>query len=284
MDFESISKLCQENLIGLDKEIQLILAAINSQIPTIIEGESGVGKTELVKTIANALGRPFFRVDGDENLTITHLRGWFDPPLVMKTGFGEKSFIPGPLVNSMRKGGLFFFNEVNRAPSESINGVLAALDERNIEIPQLGRIQAVKEFYSLFARNPLEYIGTNPLPEAFFDRCILIRLEHKSGEEAEEIVRLRTDCTDNDLITKIVLFTDQTRNSTYFEAGASVRAAIQLTQLLKNQLMTPDFVYPAINAVYTGKVKLHPDIAKTVEECLFEIAEPIFFPKNSKKS
>ena len=47
--------------------------------------------------------------------------------------------------------------------------------------------------------------------------------------------------------------------------------------------MTPDFVYPAINAVYTGKVKPHPDIAKPVEECLFEIAEPIFFPKNPKK-
>ncbi|MFX0123187.1 MAG: AAA family ATPase [Candidatus Hodarchaeota archaeon] len=233
MNYEAIFLSCQENLIGLDKEIQLILAAISSHIPTVIEGESGVGKTELVKTIAKALGRPFFRVDGDENLTITHLRGWFDPPLVMKTGFGEKSFIPGPLTNSMQQGGLFFFNEVNRAPSESINGVLAALDERQIEIPQLGRVQAIKEFYSIFARNPSEYIGTNPLPEAFFDRCILIRLEHKHGLEAEKIVRLRTDCLDNDLISKVVLFTDQTRVSSYFESGASVRAAIQLTELLK---------------------------------------------------
>ncbi|MHA2202565.1 MAG: AAA family ATPase [Candidatus Hodarchaeales archaeon] len=283
MDFELIFKSCQENLIGLDKEIQLILAAINSHIPAVIEGESGVGKTELVKTIAKALGRPFFRVDGDENLTITQLRGWFDPPLVMKTGFGEKSFISGPLVNSMLQGGLFFFNEVNRAPSESINGVLAALDERQIEIPQLGRVQAIKEFYSIFARNPSEYIGTNPLPEAFFDRCILVRLDHKSGEEAEKIVQLRTDCSDNDLITKVVLFTDQTRVSTYFEAGASVRAAIQLTQLLKNRSQTSDLVYPAINAVYAGKVKLHPDIARSVEDCLYEIAEPIFFPTSSKK-
>ncbi|MFX1282701.1 MAG: AAA family ATPase [Promethearchaeota archaeon] len=281
MNSKVILRKCQENLIGLDEEIQLILAAINSQIATVIEGESGVGKTELVKTIAMALGQPFYRVDGDENLTITHLRGWFDPPLVMKTGFGEESFIPGPLVNAMQKGGLFFFNEVNRAPSESINGVLAALDERKIEIPQLGQIQAKDEFYSIFARNPAEYIGTNPLPEAFFDRCILIRLEHKSGDEAKRIVQLRTKYTDDDLIAKIVLFTDQTRSSTNFEAGASVRAAIQLTQLLKNRPTTPDVVFPAIYAVYSGKVKLHPDINKTVEECLFEIAEPIFSPKKS---
>ncbi|MHA2244441.1 MAG: AAA family ATPase [Candidatus Hodarchaeales archaeon] len=284
MDFKAILRMCQKNLIGLDEEVHLILAAINSQIATIIEGESGTGKTELVKTIAKALGRPFYRVDGDENLTITHLRGWFDPPLVMKTGFGENSFIPGPLVNALQKGGLFFFNEVNRAPSESINGVLAALDERQLEIPQLGRVQAEEEFYSIFARNPAEYVGTNPLPEAFFDRCILIHLEHKSGSEAEKIVRLRTDCSDDDLIAKIVLFTDRTRSSANFETGASVRAAIQLTQLLKNRQKTLDVVFPAINAVYSGKVKLQPDITKTVEACLSEIAEPIFFPIDTKKS
>lgn len=283
MDFSTIFKTCQENLVGLEEEIQLILFAINSQIATIIEGESGTGKTELVKTVALALDLPFYRVDGDENLTITHLRGWFDPPLVIESGFGKKSFIPGPLVNAMQIGGLFFFNEVNRAPSESINGVLAALDERQIEIPQLGRVQAKDEFYSIFARNPAEYIGTNPLPEAFFDRCILIRLEHKSGKEAEKIVGLRTNCSDDELISKIVLFTDQIRLSANFETGASVRAAIQLTQLLNGRSKTPGIIFPALNAVYSGKVKLHTDIAKSVKECLFEIAEPIFFPLHTKK-
>ncbi|MFX0014916.1 MAG: AAA family ATPase [Promethearchaeota archaeon] len=284
MDLEDLLRTCQKNLVGLDKEIQLILAAIDSQIAVIIEGESGTGKTELAKTIAKALNRPLFRVDGDENLTITHLRGWFDPPLVMKTGFGEESYIPGPLVNAMKQGGLFFFNEVNRAPSESINGVLSALDERQIEVPQLGHIKAKAEFYSLFARNPIEYIGTNPLPEAFFDRCILIPLKHKSGYEARKIVQLRTNCSDEDLITKIVHFTDQTRSSANFETGASVRAAIQLTQLLSNRPLVRDVVFPAIYAVYSGKVKLHPDINNSLEDSLLEIAEPIFFPSFSKKS
>lgn len=283
MELEKILEICKQNLIGLEAEIRLVISAIESQIPVVIEGESGTGKTELVKTVAKALERPFYRVDGDENLTITHLRGWFDPPLVMKSGFGEKSFIPGPLVNAMRRGGLFFFNEVNRAPSESINGVLAALDERQIEIPQLGQIHAVEKFYSIFARNPLEYVGTNPLPEAFFDRCILIRLKHKTGDEAERIVRLRTKSADSDLITKIVTFTDRTRSAENFEVGASVRAAIQLTQLLKNGPKTPDIVFPAINAVYSGKVKILSDIAKTVEQCLYEIAEPIFFANDQKK-
>ena len=276
MDNASLLKKCQKNLIGLESEISLILAAIDSQIPVMIEGDSGTGKTELAKTLASALLRPFYRVDGDENLTINKIRGWFDPPLVMKSGFSEKSFIAGPLVRAMQEGGLFFFNEVNRAPSESLNGVLAAMDERKIDIPQMDQIEAAENFYSIFTLNPQEYIGTNPLPEAFFDRCILIKLSNKSGQEASQIVQLRTNCTNADLITKIVQFTDETRISKYFERGASVRAAIQLTHLLKNQTLSPENTYPAIFAVYSGKVKLNPDITKSVNECLKELAESIF--------
>jgi MoxR-like ATPase len=283
MDFKEIIKICRQNLVGLEAETELTLSAIENHIPIVIEGDSGTGKTELAKTLANALGRPFYRVDGDENLTISKIRGWFDPPLVMKTGFNDKSFIAGPLVRAMKEGGLFFFNEVNRAPSESINGVLAVMDERQIEVPQLERMSANDEFYSIFTLNPLEYVGTNPLPEAFFDRCILIRLKHKSGNEAEQIVQLRTGHSDKELISKIVAFTDRTRSFPNFETGASIRAAIQLTQLLKERVADPDVIISAINAVYSAKVKLHPDVSKSVEESLLEIAESIFFPNSLKK-
>ncbi|MFX0086812.1 MAG: AAA family ATPase [Candidatus Hodarchaeota archaeon] len=283
MDFKEILTICRQNLVGLEAETELILSAIENHIPIVIEGESGTGKTELAKTLAKALRRPFYRVDGDENLTITKIRGWFDPPLVMKTGFNEKSFIAGPLVRAMKEGGLFFFNEVNRAPSESINGVLAVMDERQIEIPQLERMSAIDEFYSIFTLNPLEYVGTNPLPEAFFDRCVIIRLKHKSGDEAKQIVQLRTDCEDKDLITKIVTLTERTRSSPNFETGASIRAAIQLTQLLKGQAKDPEAIISSINAVYSAKVKVQPDVSKSIEEILLEIAKPIFFSDGLKK-
>ncbi|MHA2073251.1 MAG: AAA family ATPase [Candidatus Hodarchaeales archaeon] len=283
MDFNKIITKCQENLIGLDTEIEIILNAIENQISVVIEGESGTGKTELAKTLAFALDRPFYRVDGDENLTISKIRGWFDPPLVIQSGFNDKSFIAGPLVQAMQHGGLFFFNEVNRAPSESINGVLAVMDERQIQIPQLDRLKADNKFYSLFTLNPLEYVGTNPLPEAFFDRCILIKLKHKSGEEAKQIIKMRTNCSNDELISKVTLFTEKTRNSPDFETGGSIRAAIQLTLLLKNRTIIPKTILAAINAVFSAKVKLHPDISKSVEDCLIEIAEPIFFPDNIKK-
>ncbi|PWI48005.1 hypothetical protein CEE45_08885 [Candidatus Heimdallarchaeota archaeon B3_Heim] len=285
MQVQMILNKCKENLVDLDDHIILILKAIDQNISIIVEGESGTGKTELAKTIAFALERPFYRVDGDENLTITQLRGWFDPSLVIESGFGEKSFILGPLTLAMSKGGLFFFNEVNRAPSESINGALSAMDssERSIEIPQYINIKARDDFYTIFTLNPSEYIGTNPLPEAFFDRCIRIHLTHKTGKIAEEIVKLRTNCADDELIHKCVLFTEKTRSNTDFERGASIRAAIQLTQLLMNEENQDKQIIQAINAVYSGKIKLQLDISRSVEECLHEIAGEVFFenrPKN----
>ena len=280
-----ILEFCKQNLIALDDEIALLLRAIDQKISIIIKGESGTGKTELAKTIASALNRPFYRVDGDENLAITQLRGWFDPALAIKSGFGETSFIPGPLTLAMLNGGLFFFNEVNRAPSESINGVLAAIDsdERLLEIPQYKTITAKEEFYTIFTLNPLEYVGTNPLPEAFFDRCIQINLTHKSGEQAIDIVKLRTTCTDQGLIERCVAFTEKTQTSHYFERGASIRATIQLTQLLMKNSTHPIQVEQTINAVYSGKVKLQPDIDRSVEDCLSEIAYDIFFSELPKK-
>ncbi len=284
MNIKAILMLCQKNLVELDDKITLILKAIDKNISVIIEGESGTGKTELAKTIASSLERPFFRVDGDENLTITQLRGWFDPALVIESGFGEQSFIPGPLTQAMTEGGLFFFNEVNRAPSESINGALSAMDssERMIEIPQYKRIQANSDFYTIFTLNPSEYIGTNPLPEAFFDRCILIHLTHKTGKAAIDIVKLRTDCTDQALIEKCVFFTEKTRSSINFERGASIRGTIQLTQLLMKESLTSQQTLQAINAVYSGKVKLQPDITRSIEDCLCDIAKEVFFSEDQK--
>jgi len=285
MDISSISKSCTSNLIGLEEEIQLLLKAIQTKLPAVIEGESGVGKTELAKTVVNALKpkRLLFRADGDENLNIGTLRGWFDPPLVLEKGFTEDAFIPGPLTSALLNGGVFFFNEVNRAPSEAINGVLTAMDERSIFIPKLGKKIAHDNFYTVFTQNPTEYIGTNPLPEAFFDRCVYIKLNHKFGKEAQDIVTLRTDCKDHELIELAVRLVDESRSWHQFEIGASIRGAIQIVLLLDNTKFDKNIFTKTAIAVLSKKVKLFPDISSSVDKCITQLVEYIYKADVKKK-
>ena len=113
-------------IVGRKKELQLMVRAVEKGLPIIIEGPVGTGKTEMAKALASCLDKTFIRVDGDDSLTSIKLKGWYDPPLVIEKGFSRETFIPGPLTQSMEEGGIFFYNEVNRAPSETINAALTA--------------------------------------------------------------------------------------------------------------------------------------------------------------
>ncbi|MCE7743228.1 MAG: MoxR family ATPase, partial [Candidatus Heimdallarchaeota archaeon] len=116
---EEVLNQMYELIIGRREELKLMIKAIEKGLPIIIEGPVGTGKTEMAKALANSLDRLFVRVDGDDSLTSIKLKGWYDPPLVIEKGFSRDTFIPGPLTQAMEEGGIFFYNEVNRAPSET---------------------------------------------------------------------------------------------------------------------------------------------------------------------
>jgi len=273
--------LIQRNIIGLEREIELLLYAMQERIPVIIEGEAGTGKTELAKTISHSLARPFHRVDGDPDLTALKLQGWFDPPLVLEVGYSKETFIPGPLAQAMLDGGVFFFNEVNRAPSESLNVLLSALDERILNIPRLGSLQAENGFVAILTLNPLDRIATNPLPKAFYDRCIWIHVDHKPLDKAVQIVKLRTQEEDEELVTLICQIVEATRQHPQIENGASVRAAIHMTKLIR--VMRQDgrdpFDSELLNelaiAALTRNIRLKYDSHLNEEEVIREIVAQV---------
>ena len=103
-------------IIGREIELRKALVAVRAGKHLLIEGPVGVGKTVLAEAVAKHLGRPFYRVDGDERYTEQKLTGWFDPPLVIKNGYSKDAFIPGPLALAMESGGVLFINELNRMP------------------------------------------------------------------------------------------------------------------------------------------------------------------------
>lgn len=285
MDFLSVG------IVGQVKEFQLMVRALEQGVPVILEGEAGTGKTEMAKAVAKYLKRPLFRVDGDQDLSSMKLQGWFDPPLVIKKGYSEDSFIPGTLFNAMEKGGVFLFNEVNRAPAECVNGTLSAIDERQIYIPRLRSLEASEGFASVFTCNPLDRIGTNPLPQAFFDRCVWIKIEHLPLEHAKDIVRLRTNESDDVLVDAICRIVEFSRNHKDVISGGSIRAAIFMTRISQgyrdNGVNPMDFeiLLSIANAALLQKVKLRYDSEFTEVELVEDIVRKVLdMPPVEKKT
>jgi MoxR-like ATPase len=221
----------RHDIIGRRRELSSALVAAQAGKHVLLEGPVGVGKTTIALAIASQLKRKIVRIDGDERYTEQKLAGWYDPPLVLSRGYTRDSFIPGPLSQSMHEGALLLINELNRMPEGTQNVMLTAMDERSILIPKYGQVDASEGFMLIATQNPDEYIGTSQLSEALRDRFICVNLGYQSEEEERGIVRLRSSCSDNRIITVAVSICRQTRQADEIRRGSSVRGAIDLADL-----------------------------------------------------
>ena len=197
----------------------------------LLEGPVGSGKTTLAAAACRRLGRRTIRVDGDDRFSEDRLAGWFDPPLVLRLGYGEGAFVAGPLVRAMREGGVLFLNELNRLPEAAQNLLLPALDEGLVEIPHLGEVRAAEGFQVVATQNPAEYVATGHLSEALRDRFEHLMVGYQTAPEEEQIVAAATGCADTALVRAAVRVVRGTRLHPRVRRGASVRGAIAMVEL-----------------------------------------------------
>ncbi len=223
-------------LIGRDEELGRVRACLKAKRNVLIEGPVGVGKTHLALAVTQELGSPVFRVDGDSRYSEQKLSGWFDPPTVIKKGFSADAFMPGPLVEAMREGGVLFINELNRLPEGVQNVLLPAIDERMITVPRLGVIRAAPGFLVIATQNPKEFVATSHLSEAVLDRFELVVLGYQSEEEELSIVSRRVGDGGlkgdlKNLAVAATRITRLTRGHPRVRRGASVRAAMSIAEI-----------------------------------------------------
>ncbi len=221
----------EHGIVGRGNELRLCLAVLGAGQNLLLEGPVGVGKTTVALAVCRHLGRRTVRVDGDERYTESRMTGWFDPPLVLKKGYGDESFFPGPLVQAMRDGSVLFINEMNRMPETVQNVLLPALDERLIVLPRIGELRAAPGFQVVATQNPVEYIATGHLSEALRDRFEHVPLRYQDEAEERAIVTRDTGAADVELVALAVAIVRMTRTHEKVRKGASVRGAAGIVKL-----------------------------------------------------
>jgi MoxR-like ATPase len=254
-------------IVGRLEELSLSLAVLRAGHHLLLEGPVGVGKTTVALAVCGHLGRRVYRVDGDDRYTESKLTGWFDPPVVLKAGFGPDTFTAGPLVQAMREGAVLFINELNRMPESVQNVLLPTLDERRLLVPHVGEVLAQPGFQVVATQNPVEYIATGHLSEALRDRFEHVGLLYQDEAEEFEIVAKSTGCADERMVAEAVRLTRETRHHPKFKKGASIRAAMAMVRIAR-ELEGPDALRRAARAALATRVELKDENAEGLDAIL----------------
>ncbi len=148
----------------------------------LLEGVPGLGKTQLVRVLSQALDLQFSRIQFTPDLMPTDITG---TNLLVESEDGQRAFRfePGPIFAN-----LVLADEINRATPKTQAAMLEAMQERQITVArQVHRLGP--PFFVMATQNPIEMEGTYPLPEAQVDRFMFkLVIGYPSGDELGEIL------------------------------------------------------------------------------------------------
>jgi len=280
---QKLRNVINEYFIGHEEVTGNILICLLAGGHVLLEDAPGVGKTTLAKTLSRAVNLDFGRIQFTPDTLPSDVTGL--SVLNMKTG--EFEYREGAIMHQM-----ILADEINRTSPKTQSSLLEAMAEGRITVD--GRIRELPDPFMVIAtQNPIEFIGTYPLPEAQMDRFMMklsigypdpedeIRMTRNQLEgktfdtiesvlEADDIVRMRDEVSKVTIVDSVLKYANDiinlTRSENRFVMGASPRAMIMLVKAsqAKAYLEGRDYVIPDdVKAVSVNT--LHHRIALTYE-------------------
>ena len=286
---EAVSKIRTEIrkfIVGQQRMIDLIIAAILADGHVLIEGVPGVAKTLAAKLVARTFDIQFSRIQFTPDLMPSDVTG--TSVFNMKTSQFE--FNKGPVFAN-----LLLIDEINRAPAKTQSALFEVMEERQVTVDGNTYVMEAP-FIVLATQNPIEQEGTYQLPEAQLDR-FLFKIDAEYPTEAEEQVilkefhqrrstndlgqikpvldhqqinqlkeQVRSIHIEEKIINYITALVHQTRVSKSLYLGASPRASIAimtgakaLAAMNSRDFVTPDDVKDVLYPVLRHRLLLTPE-------------------------
>jgi len=194
--------------------------------PVLLEGDAGVGKTEVAKALSRASGRPLVRLQCYEGLDLgSAVYEWdyqrqllairmmesLEPDKVSAEGiFSERFMLERPLMRAItaEQPVVLLIDEIDRADEEFEAYLLELLSDWQISVPELGTINAKSRPTVILTAN-----GTRELSDALRRRCLYFYVDYPSFDKELRILRAKLPELDSKLAMQVVAFVQRLRES-----------------------------------------------------------------------
>jgi nitric oxide reductase NorQ protein len=212
-------------------EIQLFEAAYRQQIPILLKGPTGCGKTRFMEHMAWRLKRPLITVSCHDDLTASDLVGRY----LVKGG--ETVWVDGPLTRAVRAGGICYLDEIVEARKDTMVVIHPLADDRRtLPMEKLGQlVEAPPEFCLAISYNPGYQSVLKDLKQSTRQRFVALEFDYPSAELERRIVVTESG-VDAGMAEKLVKFAQMTRNlkGSGLEEGASTRLLVHAGKLMSS--------------------------------------------------
>ncbi|WP_306031101.1 MoxR family ATPase [Stappia sp. MMSF_3263] len=225
---DTMALLDGEGYVGDRALATVLLLALKLKRPLFLEGEAGVGKTEIAKVLSQALGRDLIRLQCYEGLDIStavyewnyaaqmveirvsEATGDTDRDDLSRSVFGERFLIRRPVLQALQpsvKGApVLLIDELDRADEAFEAFLLEVLADNQVTIPELGTIRAEEPPIVIITTN-----RTREIHDALKRRCLYHWVDYPDAERELEIVRRKVPGAAERLMAELVAFVQMLR-------------------------------------------------------------------------
>ena len=230
----TLSLLSSENYIADRSLATAIYLSLNLSRPLLLEGEAGVGKTEVAKVLAAAMNRPFLRLQCYEGLDVSSAVYEWDYPRQMieirlaeaqgvhnrddiaKEIFSDEFLIARPLLQALRDSGqgtpVLLIDEIDRADEPFEAYLLEILSEFQVTIPEIGTVKAAEPPAVVITSN-----RTREIHDALKRRCFYHWVEFPNAERELAILAVKAPNASSELARQIVGFVQYLRDEDLYK-------------------------------------------------------------------